>query len=74
MYPLICVDCRWCLPTQASSQGVYYCKASERRNLVTGEPEYTFCNVMRLAGQPCDIDGKLFSLNIPDQEGANHGE
>ena len=67
MYPLICIDCRWCIPTPASNHGVYQCKASEKRNLVTGDAEYQFCSVMRLPSEPCSVEGKLFSLNAPDQ-------
>lgn len=74
MYPLICTDCRWCIPTPASKQGVYHCKATEKINLVTGEAEYQFCSVMRLTDELCGPDGKLFSLNISDPEGEQHGE
>ena len=75
MYPLICTDCRWCMPTPASeAAGVYHCKATEKINLVTGERAYQFCSVMRIDGEPCGTEGKLFSLNIPDQEENNHGE
>lgn len=75
MYPLICIDCRYCLPTPASkTHGIYNCQASETRNLVTGEAEYEFCKIMRTPSNPCGPDGKLFSLNIPDQEGEQHGE
>ena len=73
MKPLICVDCKWSLPTPASQvAGTYYCKASEVINLVTGKPEYQFCSVMRLSDHPCGLDGKLFELNIED-EVTGHG-
>ena len=74
MYPLICVDCRWCLPTPASNMGVYNCKASEKIHLVTGKPEYKYCNVMRLDHEPCGTEGRLFELNIPEriEEGDNN--
>jgi hypothetical protein len=47
---------------------VYQCKASEKINLVTGKPEYQFCAVMRLAHEPCGLDGKLFDLNVGEQD------
>ena len=68
MKPLICVDCKWSMPTPASdAAGVYHCKASEKINLVTGKPEYQFCSIMRLPHEPCGIDGKLFELNQGEQ-------
>jgi hypothetical protein len=68
MKPLVCVDCKWSIPTPASELfGVYFCKASEKTNLVTGKPEYQFCSVMRLEHEPCGIDGKLFDLNVGEQ-------
>jgi hypothetical protein len=67
MKPLICVDCKWSIATPASVAGTYYCKASEVINLVTGAPEYRFCSVMRLAHEPCGLDGKLFELNISEE-------
>jgi hypothetical protein len=78
MYPLICTDCRWCIPTAAANRGVYQCKASEKTqiDLVTGKTttDYQFCSVMRMSHELCGNDGKLFSLNIPDQEENTHGE
>ena len=69
MKPLICIDCKWSMPTPASeAAGVYHCKASEKINLVTGKPEYQFCSIMRLGHEPCGIDGKLFDLNVGEQD------
>lgn len=68
MKPLVCVDCKWSIATPASDNaGVFYCKASEKTNLVTGKPEYQFCSIMRLPHEPCGIDGKLFELNQGEQ-------
>lgn len=73
MYPLICVDCRWFIEDNASTK-LHKCKASEKVDLVTGERTYQFCTVMRLYGGDCGLEGKLFSLNISDPEGEQHGE
>ena len=87
MYPLICADCRWFLPEKISlydpgidrhidytSKAYQRCKASEEVDLVTGDKNYKFCMTMRMEGAPCGPDGKLFSLNISDPEGEQHGE
>lgn len=71
MKPLICADCRWVLLSPAKS--TFVCKASETIDLVTGEPVYQFCSVMRLHREACGPDGKLFELNQSD-EGEHHGE
>ena len=68
MKPLVCVDCKWSMPTPASEcSGVYQCKASEKINLVTGKPEYQFCSIMRHESGDCGIDAKLFDLNQGEQ-------
>ena len=68
MKPLVCVDCKWSIPTAASeSSGVYQCKASETLNLVTGKPEYQYCTIMRLSNGDCGIDARLFELNDSDE-------
>lgn len=71
MKPLICQDCRWVLPSPAKT--TFMCKASETIDLVTGEPVYQFCSIMRLKDGQCGLEGKLFELNQPDEE-MNHGE
>ena len=73
MKPLICADCKWHIPSKQSSSVANYdrCKASETINLVTGDATYKYCETMRIAGNSCDLDGKLFELN--QQEDNNHG-
>ena len=73
MYPLICADCRWFIEDKDTKQ-FHKCKASETINLVTGERTYQFCEVMRHKAGDCGLAGNLFTLNIPDTEGVNHGE
>ena len=69
MKPLICVDCRWHIPSKQSTSAANYdrCKASEVINLVTGEAKYSYCESMRTTGSDCGLDGKLFELNIEDE-------
>lgn len=69
MKPLICADCKWHIPSKQSSTVANYdrCKASETINLVTGDATYKYCETMRIAGNPCDLDGKLFELNQSDE-------
>lgn len=69
MKPLICADCKWHIPSKQSSSVANYdrCKASETINLVTGEATYKYCETMRIAGNSCDLDGKLFELNQSDE-------
>ena len=50
------------------------CKASEKTDLVTGEKKYNYCMVERMNGGDCKPEGLNFQLNIPDEEGVNHGE
>lgn len=54
-----CVNCANCLPTPASSSGVYLCAASNEPDPVTGESHYEFCSVMRLT-ERCGKQAKLF--------------
>ena len=70
MKPLICADCKWHIPSKQSSSVANYdrCKASETINLVTGDATYKYCETMRIAGNSCDLDGKLFELNQADEE------
>ena len=69
MKPLICADCKWHIPSKQSSSVANYdrCKASETINLVTGDATYKYCETMRIAGNSCDLDGKLFELNQSDE-------
>jgi hypothetical protein len=71
---LICKDCRFFLE---SDQGVVFakCKATETLNLVTGEPEYSYCSIERNSTSParCGTAGRNFELNMELEE-INHGE
>ena len=73
MKPLICADCKWHIPSKQSSTVANYdrCKASEVINLVTGDATYKYCETMRIAGNSCDLDGKLFELNQAEEETPN---
>jgi hypothetical protein len=73
MKPLICADCKWHLASKQSSTVANYdrCKASETINLVTGDATYKYCETMRIAGNSCDLDGKLFELNQVEEENPN---
>ena len=73
MKPLICADCKWHIPSKQSSTVANYdrCKASETTNLVTGDATYKYCETMRIAGNSCDLDGKLFELNQAEEENPN---
>lgn len=74
MKPLICVDCKWHIPSVNTTSVMNYdrCKASETINLITGEATYKYCETLRAVGNLCDLDGKLFELNI-DDEVTGHG-
>ena len=73
MKPLICADCKWHIPSKQSSSVANYdrCKASETINLVTGDATYKYGETMRIAGNSCDLDGKLFELNQAEEENPN---
>jgi hypothetical protein len=69
MKPHICINCRWCLPEIAP--GVHYCQASQTTNLVTGEPEYKYCLVMRQDEKLCGKMGTLWCPKLPNTEADN---
>ena len=66
MYPLICSDCRWYIPDD-SCDTFSKCRAAEAINLVNGERTYQYCITERMSAGNCQPEGKLFSLNIPDE-------
>jgi hypothetical protein len=74
----ICAHCRWFKPdnsyiTGNLAQSQAFCVASGKIDLVTGDELYVRCFDMRQAYRACGEKGKLFELNISDEE-VSHGE
>jgi hypothetical protein len=58
----ICVDCRHFMPTKYTNPNHDHARCSQgsTQNLVTGIVRYQYCEVMRMAGQRCGLDGLLY--------------
>ena len=65
-----CINCKWYIPsdfTSAIKQVEYSkCKATEKFNLVSGEPSFMYCSTARESVTHCGPDGKLYEPNISD--------
>jgi len=59
----LCVDCRHFMPTKYTHPDHEHarCAKASTQNLVTGIVKFQYCEVMRMAGQPCGLDGLLYS-------------
>lgn len=71
---IICADCRFFIPSQLDV-AFHKCKATERFDLVTGQPIYDYCSIERNSTSParCGQKGRHFELNMELEE-SNHGE
>ena len=65
-----CINCKWYIPSDFASESkrVEYskCKATEKFNLVSGEPTFMYCSSARESIAHCGQDGKLYEPNISD--------
>ena len=68
--PHFCINCKWYIPSDFDSaiKQVEYskCKATEKFNLVSGEPAFMYCSTARESITHCGPDGKLYEPNISD--------
>ena len=68
--PNFCINCKWYIPSDFASESkrVEYskCKATEKFNLVSGEPAFMYCSTARESIAHCGQDGKLYEPNISD--------
>ena len=68
--PNFCINCKWYIPSDFDSESkrVEYskCKATEKFNLVSGEPAFMYCSTARESITHCGQDGKLYEPNISD--------
>jgi hypothetical protein len=60
-----CVDCRWFAPVMHQAKvdaDISRCRYMDRRNMITGEPDYLYANVMRTstAADRCGPDASFF--------------
>jgi len=68
--PHFCINCKWFIPSEFSTEEkkIEYskCRATEKYNLVSGEPSYLYCSTARESISHCGPDGKLYEPNISD--------
>jgi len=58
----LCVDCRHFLPTKYTNpdHAEAKCAKASFQNLVSGIIKYQYCEVMRLPGAQCGLNGLLY--------------
>jgi len=73
-----CINCKWYIPGEFTSdiKKIEYskCRATEKYNLVSGEPSYMYCSVARESIAHCGQEGKLYEPNISDDVIINEEE
>ena len=59
----ICIDCRHFMPAKYPDPDRQHsrCSQGSSQNLVNGVVKFQYCEVMRMPGQRCGLDGLLYS-------------